>query len=168
MILGFKTKNEKEIDRLNELVNTLTINDVKVSSENDKLKDINKKLEEQVKQLKEENLKSFNVIKKLTLKIEKIEKARHKNASALGGCKKQIRIVKEKLDYSNNLINQFRQLIEKREKDYLFVLKLLFNKVKFEKHSRDYLRIKMKEYEAKYPNEISSERKSKDVSNCTK
>ena len=58
--------------------------------------------------------------------------------------------------------------MEKREKDYLFVLRLLFNEIKFEKHTRDFLRQKLKEFKTKYPNELSLERKDKDVSNSTK
>ena len=168
MILGFKTKNEREIDRLNEIIDTLIVNDTKVSGENDKLKNESDELKKQIKQFKEENLKSFNVIKDLTLKLEKKEQSRHKTAAILGGTKKQKNILQQQLEYSNTIINQLYQVMEKREKDYLFVLRLLFNEIKFEKHTRDFLRQKLKEFKTKYPNELSLERKDKDVSNSTK
>ncbi len=153
MIFKFKTKKDKEIERLNELVNTLIENDKILNKENETLKKENEFRSKG-------NAHAAEEIEYLTKKLERIEKLRRKVAGKVGGLVAENNRLKEHVDKEIESVKSFhgticelRELMKKREKDYLFVIRLLFNEIKFEKHTRDYLRQKMKELKEKYPPE---------------
>ena len=146
MIFRIITKKDKEIERLNELVNTLIKNDKILNNENETLKNGNEHAAERIEYL--------------TKKLERTEKLRRKVAGKVGGLVAENNRLKEQVDKEIGSVKNFhgticelRELMKKREKDYLFVIRLLFNEIKFEKHTRDYLRQKMKELKEKYPPE---------------
>ncbi len=175
MILGIKTKKEKEIEKLKELVdavfkdkerNSKTIDNLialveilndkneKYSKINDDLNEKNKKLFETNQSISEENFKNSFLIKKLEKELVVTEERRRTNAAKLGGLTTSKNSLIEKCNSLEIKISEDREQKEKEitkyEKDMLFVLKLLFNKIKFEKHSKDYLRIKFANLEKKY------------------
>lgn len=150
MIFKIKTKKDKEIERLNELVNTLKENSQKLNYKNEKLIYRNGIILKANKTDEEE-------IESLTKKLERTEKLRRKAAGKIGGLTTENNKLKlelqDKEEYIKNYhgtICELRELIKKREKDYLFVIRLLFNEIKFETHTKDYLRQKMKELKEKY------------------
>lgn len=153
MIFKIKTKKDKEIERLNELVNTLIDNSQKLNYKNEKLIYRNGIILKANKADEKE-------IESLTTKLERTEKLRRKAAGKVGGLvaennrlKEQVNKEKESTKNFHGTICELRELIKKREKDYLFVIRLLFNEIKFETHTKDYLRQKMKELKEKYKSE---------------
>ena len=153
MIFKIKTKKDKEIERLNELVNTLIENSQKLNYKNEKLIYRNGIILKANKTDEEE-------IESLTKKLERTEKLRRKAAGKIGGLttennklKLQLQDKEEYIKNYHGTICELREVIKKREKDYLFVIRLLFNEIKFETHTKDYLRQKMKELKEKYKSE---------------
>lgn len=168
MIFKIKTKKDKEIKRLNELVNTLIKNSQILNHKNEELIYRNEIILKNNKHAEKE-------IECLTKKLERTEKLRRKAAGKIGGLttknnklKLQLQDKEEYIKNYHGTICELRELIKKREKDYLFVIRLLFNEIKFETHTKDYLRQKMKELKEKYKSEeewviINVSNKSKSV-----
>lgn len=165
-IFRFKTKKDKEIERLNELVKTLLENCAVVETSRTELIS---ELEGYKKKFEETEIRRRAAAGKsggLTVENKKLRKQLEEKDET---SKKQLEEKDETIKNFHETICEMKEVMKKRDKDYLFVIRLLFNEVKMEKHTRDYLRQKMKELKEKYPTEeeewvvINVDSKSKSI-----
>lgn len=141
---------KEEISKLNLLIEENDLKEKKyISSINDlneqvqQLKTTNLKLNKDNTFLKRENVKSLNEMKKVVKKLEEKEQQRKKNASSKGG-------ISRNYNKAVKIIEENKQLIRKKELDYLFALKVLFRKTRMTTDTKAFLSQRMKELEIKY------------------
>lgn len=141
---------KEEISKLNLLIEENDSKEKKyISSINDlneqiqQLKITNSELNKDNTFLKQENVKSLNEMKKVVKKLEEKEKQRKRIASSKGG-------ISRKYNETVKIIEENKQLIRKKELDYLFALKVLFRKTRMTTDTKAFLSQRMKELEIKY------------------
>lgn len=141
---------KEEISKLNLLIEENDLKEKKyISSINDlneqvqQLKTTNLKLNKDNTFLKRENVKSLNEMKKVVKKLEEKEQQRKKIASSKGG-------ISRNYNKAVKIIEENKQLIRKKELDYLFALKVLFRKTRMTTDTKAFLSQRMKELEIKY------------------
>lgn len=141
---------KKEITMLNLLIEENDVKEKKyISSINDlneqvqQLKITNSELDKDNTFLKHENVKSLNEMKKVVKKLEEKEQQSKKIASSKGG-------ISRKYNETVKIIEENKQLIRKKELDYLFALKVLFRKTRMTTDTKAFLSQRMKELEIKY------------------
>lgn len=141
---------KEEISKLNLLIEENDLKEKKyISSINDlneqiqQLKITNSELNKDNTFLKQENVKSLNEMKKVVKKLEEKEKQRKRIASSKGG-------ISRKYNETVKIIEENKQLIRKKELDYLFALKVLFRKTRMTTDTKAFLSQRMKELEIKY------------------
>lgn len=141
---------KEEISKLNLLIEENDLKEKKyISLINDlneqiqQLKITNSELNKDNTFLKQENVKSLNEMKKVVKKLEEKEKQRKRIASSKGG-------ISRKYNETVKIIEENKQLIRKKELDYLFALKVLFRKTRMTTDTKAFLSQRMKELEIKY------------------
>lgn len=141
---------KKEISKLNLLIEENNFKEKKyICSINDLneqvqlLKNTNLELNKDNNFLKHENVKSLNEMKKVVKKLEEKEQQRKRIASSKGG-------ISRKYNETVKVIEENKQLIRKKELDYLFALKVLFRKTRMTTDTKAFLSQRMKELEIKY------------------
>lgn len=141
---------KEEISKLNLLIEENDSKEKKyISLINDlneqiqQLKITNSELNKDNTFLKQENVKLLNEMKKVVKKLEEKEKQRKRIASSKGG-------ISRKYNETVKIIEENKQLIRKKELDYLFALKVLFRKTRMTTDTKAFLSQRMKELEIKY------------------
>ena len=151
MIFKFKTKKDKEILRLNILAETLIECNKKNVKELNKYKDANCRWIEKEISYTDKICDLEDEIEKLKNKYEKTENLRRTVAGKAGGLMTKNHRLKEQLDIKEDYIKQQRDLIKKKEQDYLFALRVLFRETKMTTDTKAFLGQRLKELKEKYP-----------------
>lgn len=140
MILGFKTKNKKEIEKLekeieqlkNELMeNNKIIAEMIKTNKKDYL--TIKTLTDQLKFYKQGYEEQLKEIENNTQVQNELESRRKKVVAKCGGLTKEI----NKLKFENE---DLKKLLKKRKLDYCFALRVLFREIKMTQDTRIYLK----------------------------
>lgn len=142
----FKSKSKKEIERLNNLVNTLTENDIKINKKCDNLQNVTRKLASEKETIARERDVLANKVLDLSKKLELSESRRRKNVAALGGCKKA-------MNEAIKIKNELQDVMKKRDLDYLFALRVIFRETKMTGDTRAFLSQRKKDLQLKYSKE---------------
>ncbi len=136
MILGIKTKKDKEIEENKKLINTLVVTNKENRELIQRLQNNAKIDSRTIHILRKESNDKSKEIDKLTEQLTDTEKRRQTNAAKCGGLTKE----NNKLKFENE---DLKKLLKKKEQDYYFALRVLFREVKMTQDTRVFLKQKL-------------------------
>lgn len=144
----FKKRNEirelkKRIEKYRVQLYLADLRERQLNSHINTIKAQAKEDKERTLFLERENCRSLEEMKKIVKKLEEKENARKKLASSKGG---QMLVIKKLQENKKEL----EELLEKKEKDYLFALKVLFRKSRMTTDTKAFLGQRMKDLLTKY------------------
>lgn len=144
----FKKRNEirelkKKVEEYAGKLYLADLREKKLNSHINTIKALAKEDKERILFLERENCRSLEEMKKIVKKLDEKENARKKLASSKGG---QMLVIK-KLQKNKK---ELEELLEKKEKDYLFALKVLFRKSRMTTDTKAFLGQRMKDLLTKY------------------